>query len=239
MNEPERSGDVMDSGMMDNRGSSGHRVLNGGEISCQMDGDGGATCKAASGNSNVRVEEHKRRTGMKPGQDLIIAGYVGLCGAAVIAREKEAELLTRLSPQFVNRCINIFENQSAPDRHCYEEAGATEYEPSGEGGIMNTLWTLFDEYRLGFEIQLRALPIRQETVEVCEVFDVNPYRLRSDGCVVLAAENGGDLVRRLREKEIYAAVIGKVKAGIKRRILNGETESFLDRPKPDELYKII
>lgn len=239
MSGHESSDGVMNGSLTARSGKSSHGLLNGGETSCQMNGEGGPTCKVAFGNSNMRSEEHKSRTGMKPGQDLVIAGYIGLCGTAVIAGEKETELLTRLSGQFVYRCKNIFLNQCVPERHICEEAGATEYEPSGEGGIMNTLWTLFDEYRLGFEIQLRALPIRQETVEVCEVFDVNPYRLRSDGCVVLAAENGGDLVRWLREKEIHAAVIGKVKAGIKRRILNGETESFLDRPKPDELYKII
>ena len=102
---------------------------------------------------------------------------------------------------------------------------------------MAALWDYFDGFGLGFEIELRLLPIRQETVEVCEVFDVNPYRLQSEGCALLTAPNGGDLVRQLGKMGIQAVVIGKTKAGIKRQIFNGETETYLDRPKPDELYK--
>lgn len=179
-----------------------------------------------------------RREGMKAGQDLVAAGYIALSGTAIAAARREKELRGRFTAQFVRRCQNIREAVRLPGEDFFRKAGAAEYEPSGEGGIMKTLWELFAEYGLGFEIELRALPILQETVEVCELFDMNPYRLHSEGCVLLSADNGGALVKFLEQNGIHAAVIGRVESGIKRQIINGEIRSFLDRPRPDELIKI-
>ena len=80
--------------------------------------------------------------------------------------------------------------------------------------------------------------LRQETVEACEVFDLNPYRLHSAGCFLMAADSGFEAVRELERRGFEGAVIGTVKPGPARRILNGEIETFLDRPKADELEKL-
>lgn len=132
------------------------------------------------------------------------------------------------------------EAAAEPSSDClWNTAGATEWMEAGEGGILAALWNFFEEHGMGFELELRALPILQETVEVCEVFDLNPYCLRSEGCILLTADNGGDLVRNLAEAGIRAAVVGKVTEGPGKRIHNGEIHSFLNRPKPDELDKVI
>lgn len=39
----------------------------------------------------------------------------------------------------------------------------------------------------------------QETIEICELFDMNPYRLSSGECLLMAVENGGDAVKHLSE----------------------------------------
>lgn len=187
----------------------------------------------------IPVIQEKRNGSMKPGQDIVVAGYVGLSGTAVIADQMEDELLKHFTGQFVSRCNYILNAAVIEEAGFFDESGAAEYEPLSEGGIMKALWNLFHAYGLGFEIELRAIPILQETVEVCEIFDINPYRLQSEGCVILTADNGGDLVRYLGMKGIHGAVIGKTAKGIKRQIMNGETHSFLDRPKPDELIKIL
>lgn len=79
--------------------------------------------------------------------------------------------------------------------------------------------------------------LRQETVEACEVFDLNPYRLHS-AVLLMAADSGFEAVRELERRGFEGAVIGAVKPGPARRILNGEIETFLDRPKADELEKL-
>ena len=54
----------------------------------------------------------------------------------------------------------------------------------------------------------------------------------------MASDRGHDSVRELKKEGIPATVIGKAVEGNGRRILNGEEESFLERPRTDELYKI-
>ena len=50
---------------------------------------------------------------------------------------------------------------------------------------------------------------------------------------------GNVLVRELQAAGIPAAVIGSVIPGIARHIRHGEeTAGYLERPQPDELYKI-
>ena len=193
---------------------------------------------------------------MEPDQDLVAAGYIALKGTSVIAAECEQELLKRFSAQFVKRCQSLYEfrgpfgrpglssfkesnqdlNQDIP--RLFEQSGAASWCLAGEGGIMAALWDYFDGFGLGFEMELRRLPLLQETVEVCEVFDVNPYRLQSEGCALLTAASGEILKSELGKRGIHAVVIGRTKRGIRRQIRNGEILTYLDRPKPDELYKI-
>ena len=66
------------------------------------------------------------------------------------------------------------------------------------------------------------MPVRQVTVEVCELFELNPYRLYSGNCAVLVSDRGGQLVRRLREEGILAGVIGSVAEGSARQIRHGQ-----------------
>ena len=78
----------------------------------------------------------------------------------------------------------------------------------------------------------------QETIEICELFDLNPYRLSSGECLLMAVENGGDAVKILSEAGIPSAVIGKVEKGIARKMVGIGTTGFLERPAPDEIYKL-
>lgn len=49
---------------------------------------------------------------------------------------------------------------------------------------------------------LKKIPIRQETVEICEYFDVNPYGLISSGMMLMASADGNALVLALQEAGI-------------------------------------
>ena len=91
---------------------------------------------------------------------------------------------------------------------------------------------------VGLEIDLKKLPIRQETVEICNFLDWNPYELISGGSLLIAAENGADLVRKLEAEKIPAAVVGRTTRGKDRIVKNGEEKRFLEPAKPDELYQL-
>ena len=108
-----------------------------------------------------------------------------------------------------------------------------------EGGIFGALWEMAEASGVGLEIDLKKIPVRQETIEVCEFFGINPYQLISSGCMLMAAEDGNLLVRELEKAGIPATIIGKATAGNDRVLLNEEERRFLEPPKADELYKAI
>lgn len=187
---------------------------------------------------------------MRPGQDLVIAGYVGRAGARKIAEARENELRQWFSNDYIKQIKEYQEVELTGNLEQWREFGATECEPVGEGGVYAALWNLSGAYEVGIEFQLLQIPVKQSTVEVCERYDVNPYRLYSENCVLLVGDNGGHLVNALEEQKIPAVVIGRVNPGIKREIYHRkpfsssveETEEirgFLDRPKKDELLKVV
>ncbi len=176
---------------------------------------------------------------MEAGQDLVAAGYAGCEGAAVIAGAKREELLARFSGSYADQAAAAFCGPLPGDFRYWQLMGASEYEPAGEGGILTALWNLSGAYGLGIEFNLRRIPLRQDTVEICEFYGLNPYRLLSGGCAVLAAANGGRLAERLEAAGIPAAVIGRVKRGIAREILTDEGTGYLERPQEDELKKVL
>ena len=67
---------------------------------------------------------------------------------------------------------------------------------------------------------------------------VSPYRLQSQGCILLTASSGPKLLKNLEREGIPAALIGRTRTAIGREIYSGEVHSFLDRPKPDEMDKM-
>ena len=110
---------------------------------------------------------------------------------------------------------------------------------ASEGGIFASLWELAEGAGVGLTIDLKKLPLRQETVEVCECLGVNPYELRSGGCLIMTSRDGLGLVAALQEKQIPAVVVGKVTDSKDRILLNEDEVRYMERPKQDEIYKMI
>ena len=108
-----------------------------------------------------------------------------------------------------------------------------------EGGIFGALWELAESSGVGLEIDLKRIPVKQETIEVCEYFGINPYELISSGCMLMASPDGNTLLRELDKAGIHASLIGKATEGNDRILLNQEERRFLEPPKTDELYKVL
>lgn len=176
---------------------------------------------------------------MKPGQDLVTAGYAGLAGTVELVRNEYEELQRWFSAAYLEQIVSLEPTLVLRDGQFWAGLGATEWEPSGMGGILTSVWNLSGAYGMGMEFSLRKIPVRQETIEVCERLDCNPYRLYSRGCVLLSAVSGSQLVDRLAGEGISAAVIGRVKDGIARELVGSEGVGYLERPRPDEILTWI
>ena len=173
------------------------------------------------------------------GDDVVATKWIGIEGTSIIAREKEQELLERFAAPFVEEAKNFDQFLSVvPDAAAAVKSGVTAMHDVTEGGIYGALWELAEASGVGLEIDLKKIPVRQETIELCEYYRLNPYQLISSGCMLMTAPDGRRLVRDLEKAGIHATLIGRCVDGKAKKILNGEDTAYLERPKTDELYKI-
>lgn len=175
---------------------------------------------------------------LKPGMELVLTRWIALSGTAKLAEEKEAELLKRFPETLVREARHFSELENTEETlKLAKEVGTdpktgedeNEYYPLGEGGILKALWEIADRAGLGLSAELRKLPIRQETIEITELFDIDPYRMDSKGAVLIGTFHGMELTERLNRAGIPAAVIGRVSKGPERFLYNQEIKRYIEK----------
>ena len=175
-----------------------------------------------------------------PGQDVVISKWIGLEGTAYLARFCRKNLLSRYPAYLVEEASDFRRYLSIlPEAATAMKSGVCAMHDVSEGGIFAALWELAEGAGVGLTIDLKKLPLRQETVEVCEYCNVNPYQLLSGGCLLMTAEDGPGLAEALKAQEIPAVIVGKVTDSNDRILLNEDEVRYLDRPAQDELYRFL
>lgn len=188
----------------------------------------------------VREDAFISTAGAKPGNDVVITKWIGLEGTSILAKAKEAELLKKFPPKLIYDSKNFDKFLSvAPEAAPAVKSGVTAMHDVTEGGVFGALWELAESSGVGLLIDLRKIPVKQETVEICNFFDINPYELMSGGSMLMTAEDGNRLVMDLQAAGIEATIIGKCTDNNDRVLINGEMRRFLEPAKTDELYKVI
>ena len=176
---------------------------------------------------------------MADAKDIVLTKWIGMEGMLRIADEKEEDLRKRFAPGFIKQ-IHSYEAQIFALEEVWKarELGAKRIWQVGVGGILAALWNVAKEMESGVEIDLKKLEVRQETIEVCEYFRLNPYQLTSAGSMLILAEDGEVIAEALRENGVQATVIGRLTDNNDKIIRNGEEVRYIDRPAPDEIMKI-
>lgn len=176
----------------------------------------------------------------RAGQDIVYAGWAGLEGMLRIIGEKEAGLRERFTPAFIGQ-MKAYDSElcGLPKIAVADAMSVSVIRQVSRGGILASLWDLAKDTELGLNLDLKKIAVRQETIEVCEHFRLNPYQLASGGSFLMLAENGEALADALNQKGIQAAVIGQLTDSNDKVIHNGEDVRYIDRPAPDELMKVF
>ncbi len=177
--------------------------------------------------------------GVKPGQEIVISKWVGLEGTAMVANFGAKQMTARYPLFLIEEACSFGKYISVlPEAKIALEKEVSALHDVSEGGIFRALWELAESAGVGLEVDLKKIPIRQETVETCEFFQINPYELLSGGSLIMVTGDGEGLVQALAEAQIPAAVVGRITGNNDRVIVNDEETRFLDRPRTDEIYKI-
>lgn len=174
------------------------------------------------------------------GQAVVMTKWMGLEGTAVLAQEREAELLERY-PFSITTAAKGFEKYLPvlPEAATALKSGVTAMHDMRNGGVFGGLYELAGRLGVGLSIDLKKIPVKQETIEICEFFDLNPYGLLSGGSLLIVAEDGDGMVKALQEAGIPAAVIGRTTDNNDKVLHNGEEIRFLEPARPDEIGKVI
>lgn len=193
-----------------------------------------------TGIGKMKRSEMIKTAGALPGQEIVMTKWAGLEGTAIIAKAKERELLSRYSSTFINSAKEMINFISVvPEARIARKASVTSMHDVTEGGIFGALWEIGSAAGLGLEVDLKKILLRQETVEICEFYDINPYMLISSGSMLMVTDRANYLVESLLSEGISASVIGRITEGNNRIIHNEDEIRYLEPPKSDELYKVL
>ena len=146
------------------------------------------------------------------GMAVIAAGWIAIEESAYLVDEHRDELLKRLPLPYVSKMDNIAGHDVA------------------QKGIFAALWELSVGSRCGLNIDLRAIPVRQETIEFCEIMGINPYEAASAGCMLVITPQSEKILEAFSAADIPAAVIGSLTADNDKKIINGDEVRYLDKP---------
>lgn len=175
----------------------------------------------------------------RAGQEIVLTGWIGLEGTCRVLRAKEEDLAKRFVPSFMQR-IRVLDQElfALEPIRIAKQCGVSAMHQITGGGILAALWEVSEASGVGLEVSMKNMSIKQETIEVCEYFHLNPYQLTSAGSILMLTDDGEALVQQLQKEGQHAEILGYTTSGNDRVIRNGEERRFLDRPAQDELIKI-
>ena len=183
-------------------------------------------------------EGENNEVNKKEGLDIVMTKWAGVEGTAILAMEQAKKLSERLPDYMIKQSQEFKALVSiAKDADIALQNGAKCLHDVSSGGIFAALWDLAARYKFGFEVDLKKIPIRQETVEITNHLGVNPYQLISGGSLLMVAEDGKARCRALHEAGINAEIIGFTTGTNDKIIKNDDETRYLDKPQSDELLR--
>jgi len=172
------------------------------------------------------------------GSDLVMTKSAGLLGAALLAGHYRENLHERYTYAFVDKAAaREAEVSVLPEIKVLKELGIHHMHDVAEGGVFGAVWELCERLNAGVELDLKKIPICQETVEICEYFDVNPYQLKGDGALLFLTHDSATAIKVLKEAGIPAVVIGRINESNDRILVNEDETRFLEPNRVDEYEK--
>ena len=148
---------------------------------------------------------------------LLLTKGVPLEGAAIIAREKEAELLRRgLPPSLLERAKNFLHRPGisvVPEAMLASEVAPVHsmHDPT-EGGVATALTELAEASQVGLRVERERIPVLPEGERLCRELGLDPLGTIASGSLLLAlAPADAALVLHACAREgIDCAFVGQV-----------------------------
>ena len=154
--------------------------------------------------------------------ELVITGFAGESGSRSVYSDKESrkKLLDRYPKSF----FGVFEEKASGEKRIEIPAcTAPDSEDAKDGGVFGAMWRLLRRNKLGAEFSQKAVPVLQQTIEICEMFSLDPYRMESEGCRVWLVSDMGGFLKAYPE----AVTVGHTEKGPAIKRIDGEAVAYL------------
>lgn len=172
----------------------------------------------------------------KTGPEIVAAGWIGMEGTLILTADCRERMRKRFPASLLARTDLPPEELSVLKAAEIAAAEGAGYMVNlSDGGFMAGLWELSKKAERGLDIDLKKVPLLQETIEITEFAGVNPYLMKSEGCLLITARDGDRMAERLMEEGIFASKIGFLNDTKDKIIRNGDEIRHLDRPQTDSL----
>ena len=177
--------------------------------------------------------------GARPGDALILTKAAGLEGTAILAADLADRLRGRLDPETLDRAQALSRRLSVvPEGLLAAELGATAMHDPTEGGVLGALWELAVASGLGYVVDAAAIPVLDETRQVCAALGADPLRLISSGALLVACPDPGRMTAGLRAAGIPATRIGELTERERTLLVDGRRLEAGPVAR-DELWRIL
>jgi len=185
--------------------------------------------------------------GAQVGDAIVLTKGVPLEGAAIIAREKAAELGARgVPPAVVARARRLLREPGLsvlPEAEIACELATVHamHDPT-EGGVATALHELADAAGVGLRIDRSRITVIPEGATLCRAFGLDPLGTIASGALLmtLAPADAGIVIHALAREGIDSHFIGQVvPRGEGRLLVDGARQEPLPAFEQDEITKIF
>ncbi|MGN0243708.1 MAG: AIR synthase related protein [Lachnospiraceae bacterium] len=195
--------------------------------------------------SVTAIASKQEETGIQkaqPGMDLVLTKWIALGGSVILAEHRKEKLSQYFTPQYIHNISRLEQAVSVMPEASVLQSRKSVYglHDLAYGGVFAALWQFSVANQVGIDVVLEQIPIQQETVELCELLEVNPYQLESTGSLLFATDDAKSVCEALWKEGIPATVIGKT-TGDHNKILRHRHEEeirHLEPPAADELFRM-
>ncbi len=145
----------------------------------------------------------------KPGDCILINGYLGDHGVAIMAQRNNLKFSTDIQSDTAGLHDLVMKMvEAVPGIHCLRD-------PT-RGGLATTLNELAIQSKAGFFIDESCIPVRVEVASACELLGLDPLYVANEGKLVAicASDDAKTLLEVMRSHPLgrHSAIIGEVTA---------------------------
>ena len=155
-----------------------------------------ASCSGCPADDTVSCIHKKPSAGdLKAADHIVMTKSAALEGTWLLASETGERLRERFPERILETARSTRKLLSV--RREAEIAGHSIMEDLAEGGILAALWRLSEHTKKGFRVDLLSVPLLQESIEVAEYYDFDPFAAMSGGCFLAAVPDGDRVKERI------------------------------------------